>query len=279
MPGLGSIRVVRGLVCGLVVLGLVPLTALVRAQEPGGPDLRPGEPVPAVPVHDEPHHRQLFQHGPMRILELQLPGGDTSWFHSHEWPVLYVTLSQGQMRTQNLGEEWGGGRAGGARGAAAGQGGRGAAAGQAPTGRGAGAGPASPRPTSTTSYAGRPVTHRIQNTGTGLVRAMVVVNETQGDETTPEDAAGFTATPELTNRWFRAYRIALGPGEKTGSHRHRAPVAIIQATAGAGLGAGAMTFEFNEPGQWAYFDAEDSHEVRNTGEGRVEFIEVEVRRK
>jgi mannose-6-phosphate isomerase-like protein (cupin superfamily) len=56
-------------------------------------------------------------------------------------------------------------------------------------------------------------------------------------------------------------------------------VAIIQATAGKGLGEGAMTFELNEPGQWAYFDAEAPHEVRNVGEGPVEFIEVEVRRK
>jgi quercetin dioxygenase-like cupin family protein len=108
---------------------------------------------------------------------------------------------------------------------------------------------------------------------------MVVVNETAGDETASEEAAGFSAKPELSNRWFRAYRIALGPGEKTAAHRHRAPVAIIQATAGQGRGEGAMTFEFNEPGQWAYFDADAAHEVRNVGEGTVEFIEVEVRRK
>jgi quercetin dioxygenase-like cupin family protein len=259
-----------------LVAAVLVVPAGVRAQEAGILDRRPGEPVPAVPVHDEPHHRQLFQRGPMRILELQLPGGDTSWFHSHEWPVLYVTLSQGQMRTQNLGEPWSGGRAGGARTGAAAQPQGAAARGG---GRGSGTAGAGPRPTSTTSYAERAVTHRIQNTGTGLVRALVVVNETQGDETRSEADAGFTAPPELSNRWFRAYRIALGPGESSAGHRHRTPVAIIQGTAGNGLGTGAMTFEFNEPGQWAFFDAGDAHDVRNTGEGRIEFIEVEVRRK
>jgi mannose-6-phosphate isomerase-like protein (cupin superfamily) len=209
----------------------------------------------------------------MRILDLQLPPGDLSWFHTHEWPVLYVTLSQGQMRTQNLGEDWGGGRAG--RGARQG----GGAAGGRGSGASSPAAPAAPRPTSTTSYAERPVTHRLENTGTAVIRAIVVVNETPGDETMSEEAAGFATKPELTNRWFRAYRIALGPGETTASHRHRAPVAIVQATAGTGIGAGTMTFELNEPGQWAFFDAEAGHEVRNTGEGRVEFIEVEVRRK
>lgn len=236
--------------------------------------------MPAVPVHDEPHHRQLFQYGPMRILELQLPPGDISWFHSHEWPVLYVTLSQGQMRTQNLGEEWGGG---GGRAGAPARGGAGNARppadGATERGSGSAAGAASPRPTSTTSYAERPVTHRIENIGTGLVRAMVVINETKGDEATSAEAAGFSAAPELTNRWFRAYRVALGPGEKTATHRHRAPVAIIQATAGRGAGEGAVRFEFNEPGQWAFFDAGSTHEIRNTGEGRIDFIEVEVRRQ
>jgi hypothetical protein len=61
------------------------------------------------------------------------------------------------------------------------------------------------------------------------------------------------------------------------SHVHEAPVALVQATAGKGLGAGAMAGEVNEPGQWAFFDAGDRHEIRNAGEGRIELIEVEVR--
>jgi quercetin dioxygenase-like cupin family protein len=228
---------------------------------------------PVVPVYQEPHHRQVFQHGPMRILDLQLPPGDISWFHSHESPVLYVTLGTSRTRTQNLGEDWGG------RGARAGGAGRGTApaGAPAPTPPAAAATPPAPRATSTTSYAQQPVTHRLQNIGDGLFRAMVVVNETPGDEVTTEAAAGFDARPELTNRWFRAYRLVLEPGQKTAAHVHKAPVAMFQATAGKALGAGAMTWEFNEPGQWAFFDAGDRHDVRNAGDGRVELIEVEVR--
>jgi mannose-6-phosphate isomerase-like protein (cupin superfamily) len=40
-----------------------------------------------------------------------------------------------------------------------------------------------------------------------------------------------------------------------------------------------MTFEFNEPGQWAYFDPGDRHQITNIGDNRLELIEVEVRRK
>ena len=272
----------RGLAYLSCVLGLALLaTAVLRGQDPARPAPEVTRPEgPIGPVHHEPHHRQVFQNGPMRILELQLPPGDISWFHTHEWPVLYVSLANSQIRIQNLGDDWGGGagRGGAGRGAAgaAGAAGRG---GTTPAAPAAPAGSASPRPTSTSSYVERPITHRLQNVGTTLVRAMVVVNETQGDETMTLQAAGFTGTPELTNRWFRAYRVALSPGEATASHRHQAPVVFIQATTGKGAGRGAMTFEFNEPGQWAFFDAGDTHQIRNTGDGRLELIEVEVRRK
>ena len=49
----------------------------------------------------------------------------------------------------------------------------------------------------------KPVTHRLENVGDRLFRAMVVVNETPGDETTTEQAAGFDGKPELTNGWFQ----------------------------------------------------------------------------
>ena len=229
--------------------------------------------TPIMPVHQEPHHRQVFQRGPMRILDLQIPPGDVSWFHTHEWPVYYLTTSDSPTVSQNLGEEWGAGRRGRGPAPAAGapppQ-----ARGPAPAGRGR------PRLMSDLSYAERPNTHRIRNDGSTLFRAMVIVNETAGgDESVTEEQAGFTDKPISTNKWFRAYRIALAPGEKTPPHQHKAVVVILQDTSGKGLGVGGMTFEFNEPGQWAYFDPGDRHQVSNTGDSRLELIEVEVRRK
>jgi quercetin dioxygenase-like cupin family protein len=237
---------------------------------------------PIMPVHQEPHHRQVFQYGPMRILDLQLPPGDISWFHMHEWPVYYLTTSDSPTISQTLGEEWGAGRRGGGAGRAGAA--PPAAAPPAAPRAGAPAGPAGgrgrPRLMSDITYATTPNTHRIRNDGTGLFRAMVVVNETPGgDEAVTEQMAGFTEKPISSNKWFRAYRIALAPGEKSAPHQHKAPVVVLQDTAGKGVGAGAMTFEFNEPGQWAFFDAGDRHEISNTGAARLELIEVEVRRR
>jgi hypothetical protein len=130
------------------------------------------------------------------------------------------------------------------------------------------------------SYADRAVTHRIHNNGTGLYRAIGVINETQGgDESVTEEAAGFTGKAEMSNRFFRVHRVALAPGEKTAAHQHKAPVVLLQDSAGKGIATGPMTFEFNEPGQWGFFDSGVSHEITNSGSGRLELIEVEIRRR
>ena len=236
-----------------------------------------------VPVHHEPHHRQVFQYGTTRILDLQVPPGETSWFHTHDWPVLYMTLGRSAVRTQDLGREWTGGGARPSAGAPPPAG--------APTAAGAppavsappaatarSAGPPTPRATSTTSYIDKPITHRIENLGTGLFRAMVVVNETHGDDATSVEAAGFAGTPELANGWFRSYRITLAPGERTAPHKHGEPVVIFQATDGKGAAAGPMKFDFNEPGQWAFYDAGVEHSVQNLGSAPLELLEIEVRR-
>jgi quercetin dioxygenase-like cupin family protein len=270
-----------------IFLGLAVYTGVVAGQSTPWqpPDATGNGQTPVMPVHHEPHHRQVFQRGPMRILDLQVPPGDVSWFHTHEWPVYYLTTSDSPTVSQNLGEEWGAGRRGRgaapARGTAPAAGNTAPAPSAPPVARGpAPAGRGRPRLMSDLSYAERPNTHRIRNDGPTLFRAMVVVNETAGgDETVTEQQAGFSDKPLSSNKWFRAYRIALAPGEKTAPHDHKAPVVILQDSAGKGLGVGGMTFEFNEPGQWAYFDPGDRHQVSNTGDGRLELIEVEVRRK
>lgn len=219
-----------------------------------GQQLEPRTPI--VPVYEDPHHRQVFQSGPWRIIDVQLPPNDTTWWHTHYSPVLYLTLSSSTIEEriafQIQGGDW----------------------------IGKGAQNLTPEVLtleSFTNYVRQPEAHYLQNIGDGLYRAIVVVNETTGDNAASPSSAGFDSRPVLTNNWFRAYRIALGSNHPTESHLHRTPVAILQATSGAALGVGARTWEFNTPGQWAFFDPGEPHELRVTGRERVEFIEVEVR--
>jgi quercetin dioxygenase-like cupin family protein len=245
--------------------------ALAQSADAPPPVSRADRQSPVVPVHQEPHHREVFQHGTTRILDLQVPPGDLSWFHSHEWPVLYMTLGTSQVRTQNLGAEWSGG--GGARPANA------APAGAAPPRPAAQPAPERrmPRATSTTSYVEKPVTHRIENVGEGLFSAMVVVNETAGDDATSVADAGFAGEPELANNWFRSYRVTLQSGQTTAAHTHKTPVVIFQAIAGKALANGPMNFELNRPGQWAFYDSGVEHNIKNLGDAPLELLEIEVR--
>lgn len=243
------------------ILVLAPITAF--AQSNTAAVSRADIESPIVPVHHEPHHRQVFQYGPTRILDLQIPPGDMSWFHTHEWPVLYMTLGTSAVRIQNLGAEWSGGAPRAAN-----------AARPAPPPR-----PARrvPRATSATGYIENPSTHRIENIGEGLFRAMVVVNETAGDDTASVEQAGFDGEPELENPWFRSYRLTLAAHESTDVHEHETPVVIFQAIDGKAMAAGPMNFEFNEPGQWAFYDAGVEHSVENLGDDPIELLEIEVR--
>jgi uncharacterized protein (DUF885 family)/quercetin dioxygenase-like cupin family protein len=230
-----------------------------------------------VPVYREPHHRQVFAKGTTRILEGQVPPGDTSWYHIHAEPLLYITLSTSAQRTQVLGEDWGRGRGGdGVAPAGATPAGRGAP----PAGRGAPPPTAGAvttiRPTSTTSYYDQPVTHRITNGGDRLFRFMVVTNAAAGDASAADH--GFQGKAELTNPWFRAYRITLAPGQSTPAHKHSTESVIVQVSDGQGLAAGPMTWELSEPGRWAWFDGGTTHEIRNAGTVPLEVIEVDIRR-
>lgn len=220
-----------------------------------------------VPVYHEPHHRMVLESPSARILDVQVRPGQTSYFHTHDSPILYVQLSSSPLRVETLGEDPPARPAG--RPAATPR--------QPPPGGSAEAPPRPGRVSSTTSYVERPVTHRITNMGDGLFRLIAVLTRLPGGESTTPEAAGFTLTPELANRWYRAYRFSLAPGETTTSHRHTAPAVVVQVTAGRAAGAGATRYELTEAGRWAYFEAGEDHELANTGEAAVEFVEVEVR--
>ena len=255
----------RALLAAAIVAAGVSAGALRAQETPRMPD--PAGQDRIVPVYEEPRHRQVFKSGTTRILELIVLPGDTSLFHTHEDPIAYINLSGSTLRTQEPGKEWsqGGGR-GGAR-----------AGGAVPAAPAAAAAPApAVRVTSTTSYAQTPATHRIANTGTGIVHALVVVNQTKGTDATMPKDAGFEGMPELTNNWFRAYRFALPPGQ-SGTHTHKTPAFLVQTSDGTAVTQGARLRALNQIGDWAFFDAGIAHEMRNTSTATVEFVEVEVR--
>jgi hypothetical protein len=53
-----------------------------------------------------------------------------------------------------------------------------------------------------------------------------------------------------------------------------APEVVVQVSAGRGMVNGDRTFGLNVPASWAYFDANEAHELRNAARHAVELVEI-----
>jgi quercetin dioxygenase-like cupin family protein len=216
---------------------------------------------------------------------VQIPAGDTSLYHIHDHALLYVPISSSRVRTQVLGADWGGGvaRDGAARS------GRGGAASAGSSVRsesplGTARGNLEPversraRVTSTTSYVEKPLTHRVGNVGDTLYRLIAIGNLSKGADVDSDNVSGL-GTPELVNRYYRAFRVSLAPDDSTPPHRHAWPVVLVQQTAGRLTidGSFQATTTTTLPGAFAYDLGSGVHLVKNSGRTTTEFVEVELR--
>ena len=59
-----------------------------------------------VPVSEEPMHHKVFKNKYIRLLDVWLHPGDTTQYHIHATPSLFVILSQTVTAWQTKGEEW-----------------------------------------------------------------------------------------------------------------------------------------------------------------------------
>jgi quercetin dioxygenase-like cupin family protein len=213
-----------------------------------------------VPVHQEPRHRMVFESPGLRILDVQIPPGDTTLFHTHSDPILYVTMSSSTTRTQALGGAWNGTPASGP-----------AASGPFTLA------PSTPpgRMMSTTTYAERALTHRVSNVGDTLFRLIATTNASAGDDST-QPSPGFAGTPEITNRWFRGYRVIVN-GDGASEHRHANPVNVVLVSGRAVATVGTATKKLDDLGQFAFVEPNVPHRLASVG-GEAQLVEVEVRR-
>jgi hypothetical protein len=58
-----------------------------------------------VPVRNEPRHHNIFDNGTVRILDVHIPPGDTSLFHIHATPSVFLVLSDRRTGSQIISEE------------------------------------------------------------------------------------------------------------------------------------------------------------------------------
>lgn len=219
-----------------------------------------------VPVHQEPHHHLIHDSASVRLLDIQIPPGSTTLYHTHDTAILYVPIARSQTRSQEWGApDWGGGGARPATTAAAS-----AVVPPAPSDR-------PQRVNSVTTYVDKAYTHRVNNIGPSLFRLFGIANRTAGANGAADDISGLSAKPELENNWYRAHRVVIRPGEATPPHQHATRVVVVMQTTGTAVSESPAWHPINGPGDYAWHTGAGDHVVRNRGAIEVELVEVEVR--
>lgn len=184
------------------------------------------DPVRVVHILDEPRHRTVYKTDTFRLLDVQINPGDTTLPHTHDSPILYTFISNGQ-------------------------------------------GSLNGRLSSVISYADEPFTHRVNNPGPGLFRIIALANFGEGRIRGKDDfQSGPDQTPELENRWFRAWRMTLPAGSETAPISHSNPAFVVQVGAGHLhlLRDDGVTAEMTQAGDWEAITGRHSYRLRNRSE-------------
>jgi quercetin dioxygenase-like cupin family protein len=223
---------------------IVFMTALVQAQ---------------IPVTKEPHHHVVFENAQFRIMDVNVPAGETTLDHSHDRDLVTVAMSNGaETRAQAAGQPW-------------------ANRPRRPVGD-----------IETTEYAGKVSTHKFETMGTAAYQLFAVENlKPNGWSTTPP-ASGAGTTLAKESRSFRVYTVALGKDRQQSSHTHAVPTIVVllrgkvmsegpdeKAKANAPAPVGLK--QIDRPGQWVLVPAGDAHHLVRLGNDEGQIIEIEVR--
>jgi len=85
-----------------------PKVSCKASEGPGPtPNSRSEDTNERVPARLEPHHRFRYENQYVRVLEVSLKPGESSFFHTHSHDDLYLTLADAVARLQKWGENWG----------------------------------------------------------------------------------------------------------------------------------------------------------------------------
>jgi hypothetical protein len=214
-----------------------------------------------VPLTQEARYRVTFENSQLRILDVNVPAGDTSLDHRHDFDIATIAMSNGaETRLQPTGQSWGPVRP-----------------------------PRILGDATVEEYTGKPSSHRVENVGKSAYQLFAVENlQKSGWSTTPA-MSGLATRLVTESRAFRIYDVQLERrATAQTSHTHAVPtIAVLvsgkvmsegpdtQAKANAPAPVGLK--QLDQPGQWLLVPRGDSHHVVSLGTANARVIEIEVR--
>jgi quercetin dioxygenase-like cupin family protein len=220
-----------------IVLLLLLMTSRVSAQAP-------------VPMHEEPRHRLVLTHHQVRMMDVKIRPGDTTLFHVHDVPALYVAVSAAPVDIQLLNEKWGGTHP------------------AADPGRKPG------DVNVDTSYVRQPITHRVTNVGSHLFNLIAITSSTAspGHSGSPE----MPGRLELQNRWFSQSRVRLSVGASQHWYSASSPTIVVQPLPGAAtvLLKSGQKHLLDTPGSWALVPAGARYQLTSPSSATLVVVQV-----
>ncbi|HEY2896083.1 MAG TPA: hypothetical protein VGJ12_03015 [Gemmatimonadaceae bacterium] len=203
-----------------------------------------------VQVYQEARHHPVFENSLVRILDVRVPGGDTTDYHVHANRHIAVVIAGARTWDQGLGQ---------------------AAPESASMAMPVGA-------VFDNAHESIPYTHRVGNADTVAFRYLVA------QMLRPSGVAS-TVLPASSGLRFdrktmgaRVYRVTLAAGQSTPGHRHGAPGLTVQIGAGS-LRIEGTPAEGSSPesgaGAWWWRGAGAEHVLRNVGARSVEIVEID----
>jgi mannose-6-phosphate isomerase-like protein (cupin superfamily) len=200
-----------------------------------------------VPVLQEPRHHLKLANEFVRVIDAAVPVGDATLFHTHSIDNVPVCISGGETKIEVLGN------------------------------------PVAYTTISTgaVSFAQATYSHRISNVGYTPMRFIdaEILRSSGRPATTPRLDAIHGGDVLIDNDRVRAVRIALEPGETTGSHHHFLPwlTVVVTGRRMAIESNGKTQTEEVEPGDFRWQTIETAHAIRNSGRTRLELVIIEWR--
>lgn len=228
-----------------------PVSAQISAQTSAQLEEKP------VPMDKAPFHIPVFSNDYLILLNVNIPPGRNTGYHTHYADSVSVNLSPASQTSQTFGSSEVG-----------------------PPGTGGDGVPGRTRFTNITKNG--PRTHKATNVGpTPMHSISFILKDHRPTGTTVSDRSGVAGyTRIMDNARLRAWRVVLKPGEATGEITQTAPglrvyvhggvlAEMVPGSADRGMAPYA--------GDLIWQDAGQTRAVKNTGTTRIEFVEFELK--
>ncbi|SDW82511.1 hypothetical protein SAMN05444410_10656 [Hydrobacter penzbergensis] len=197
-----------------------------------------------LPVSKEPRHHNVFENAWVRVLDVRIPPRDTSLFHRHEIPSVFLVLTKTKTGSQAIVE------------------------------------PARPNLSSGNiwyeSFEEKPRVHRVWNNDTSEFHAMDIelLRHAHGDTSPLPEMDHFTLL--FDEAPVRAYRIMVDAHTNLHLTKRATPVLIIKLTdEGSEVNVNGKLYK--KRGDFSFIDADQSIDLNYKGAGRVPLAFFELK--